>query len=300
MNLTKKKKDGFYGEKLISLPKFLFERKRGNNIFLDLLYITHIGYFPKAEGHYRNRPKGCTDNILIYCTHGKGWFSIGNEKHNVVANQFFIISATDQHLQYSSDSTDPWTIYWVHFTSNNLSSLNNSLSVGSLAVPRTIPFDEHKIRLWNIMYNCFEKGYSDENLIYANLTLYYFIANFIFPKKNTELVSIPNSELTDKIIDYMKVNLSERITVEDMASKFSYSVSHFQTLFRKKTGISPIDYFIQLKIQKACQLLALSDLRLKIIASSIGYSDPYYFSRIFTKVMGMSPIVYRKTNKIIN
>ncbi|MCX2452468.1 AraC family transcriptional regulator [Pedobacter sp. PLR] len=150
------------------------------------------------------------------------------------------------------------------------------------------------------MYNSLENGYSAENLIYANLTLYYFIANFLFPKKNTELVSVSNPELTDKIIDYMKANLAKKLTVEDLAVEFSYSVSHFQNLFRKKTGISAIDYFIQLKLQKACQLLALSDLRIKVIASGIGYSDPYYFSRIFNKVMGMSPVAYRKINKIGN
>lgn len=296
MKLAKKKKDGFSGEKLISLPKSLYDRKSENNIFLNLLYITHIGYFPKAEGHYRNRPKGCADNILIYCTGGKGWYSIGSEKHQVKANQFFIIPATDQHLQYSSDPTNPWTIYWVHFTANELLHLNHSLSINNLSTPKTIPFDEHKIKLWNIMYNCFENGYSSENLIYANLTLYYFIANFLFPKKNTELIATRNPDLTDEIIDYMKTNLSQKLTIEDLAIKFNYSVSHFQNLFRKKTGISAIDYYIQLKMQKACQLLALTDLRIKAVASNIGYSDPYYFSRIFNKVMGMSPMVYRKVN----
>lgn len=300
MKVAKKKKDGFNGEKLISLPKFIHERNSESRNFLNSLYITHIGYFPKAEGHYRNRPKGCSDNILIYCVDGKGSFSIGTAQHQVGPNEFFIIPATDQHVQYSSSPADPWTIYWVHFTGSKLPDLNDSLSICSFLAPKTIPFDEHKIKLWNIMYNSLENGYSAENLIYANLTLYYFIANFLFPKKNTELVSVSNPELTDKIIDYMKANLAKKLTVEDLAVEFSYSVSHFQNLFRKKTGISAIDYFIQLKLQKACQLLALSDLRIKVIASGIGYSDPYYFSRIFNKVMGMSPVAYRKINKIGN
>ncbi|WP_316753119.1 AraC family transcriptional regulator [Pedobacter gandavensis] len=293
-----KKKDGFNGEKLISLPKFIYEHNPDRLNFLNSLYITHIGYFPKAGGHYRNRPKGCADNILIYCIDGKGSFSIGKVQYQVSPNQFFIIPATDEHVQYSSDPADPWTIYWVHFTGSKLPDLNDSIC--DCFSPKTIPFDEHKLKLWNIMYNCLENGYSAENLTYANLTLYYFIANFLFPKKNTELISTPNPELTDKIIDYMKANLAKKLSVEDLAMEFSYSVSHFQNLFRKKTGVSAIDYFIQLKLQKACQLLALTDLRIKVIASSIGYSDPYYFSRIFNKVMGMSPIAYRKINTISN
>lgn len=298
MKVNKKKRDGFNGEKLISLPEFLYHAKPADDFFLNSLYISHIGYFPKAAGHYRNRPKGCTDNILIYCTDGKGWFSIHAEKHEVSANQFFIIPATDQPLKYGSDASDPWTIYWVHFTGNRLSSLNDSLFIKNLVVPKSIPFDEQRIRLWEMIYNCLEKGYSDENLNYANLSLYYLIANFLFPQKNMELSQTAAEDISDKVIEYMKNNISSRLTITDIAAEFAYSASHFQNLFRTKTGISPIDYFIHLKIQRACQLLALSDLRIKEVAAAVGYSDPFYFSRLFHKLMGSSPLAYKNKNRI--
>lgn len=297
MKTADKKRDGFSGEKLISLPKSLFSFRSECNIFLSTLYISHIGYFPKASGHYCNRPKGCSDNILIYCTDGKGWFSVDEKKYDVSANQFFIIPATDEHLRYASDLADPWTIYWIHFTGNNLSFLNESLAIQNQLIPQTIPFDKHKIKLWEEIYNCLEKGYSIENLTYANLSLYYYLANFLYPHKNIELTKNPGQHISDKVIDYMKANISERLTVQDMAIKFSYSPSHFQGLFRKRTGMSPIDYFIQLKMQRACQLLALSDLRINEIASAVGYSDAYYFSRLFRKVMGTSPVCYKSRQK---
>lgn len=298
MKVNKKKRDGFNGEKLISLPEFLFNRKPKDSSFLNSLYISHIGYFPKAAGHYRNRPKGCTDNILIYCTDGRGWFSIDAEKHEVSANQFFIIPATDLPLRYASDTNDPWTIYWIHFTGSNLSILNESLSIKSLINPKTIPFDEHRIKLWEMIYNCLEKGYGDENLNYANLSLYYLIANFLFPQKNIELTQTSSEDISDKVIEYMKANIAARLTITDIATKFAYSSSHFQNLFRTKTGVSPIDYFIHLKIQRSCQLLALSDLRIKEVAAAVGYTDPFYFSRLFHKIMGCSPVDYKSRNRI--
>lgn len=298
MKINEKKRDGFKGEKLISLPEFLFRRKSKDDFFLNSMYITHIGYFPKAAGHYRNRPKGCPDNILIYCVDGKGWFSINGEKQEVSANQFFIIPATDQHLRYASDVNDPWTIYWIHFTGNNLSSLNESLSIKSMVSPKVISFDEQRIKLWEMIYNCLEKGYSEENLNYANLSLYYLIANFLFPQKHIELTQSPGQDTTDKVIEYMKNNISVRLTINDMATEFAYSPSHFQNIFKTKTGIAPIDYFIQLKVQRACQLLALSDLRIKEVAAAVGYSDPFYFSRLFHKIMGSSPLAYKSKHKI--
>jgi len=59
--------------------------------------------------------------------------------------------------------------------------------------------------------------------------------------------------------------------------------------------MSPIDYFIRLKIHFACQLLTQTDLKIKEIADRIGYDDPYYFSRLFKQVTGQSPKVYKKS-----
>ena len=71
------------------------------------------------------------------------------------------------------------------------------------------------------------------------------------------------------------------------------SASHFSSLFRKATGMSPMDYFIHLKLQKACLLLYSSDTKIKKIAHTIGYDDPYYFSRLFKKYLNISPDQYR-------
>jgi AraC-like DNA-binding protein len=295
MKTNKKKRDGFSGEKIISLPPSLLARKK-DDFFLNSLYISHIGYFPKATGHYRNRPKGCTDNILIYCTQGKGWFRIDDIEYEVSANQFFIIPATDKPLCYFSDAIDPWTIYWVHFTGNMLSSLNESFTIQNLINPRTIAFDEHRIKLWEDIYNCLKKGYSQENLTYANLSLYYFIANFLYPQKNIELTQASGQDLSDRVIEYMKNNIAAQLSIQQLASEFSYSPSHFQNLFKTRTGQSLMEYFIQLKMQRACQLLALSDLKINEIAASVGYSNAYYFSRVFHKVMGKSPTEYKNKN----
>lgn len=292
-----KKRDGFTGEKLISMPITLVEKEIVKNSFFNALFITHIGYFPKANSHYRERRKGCKDNILIYCIDGKGWYYMGEKKYTVKANQFFIIPATNQYMRYGSDEKDPWTIYWVHFCGDKLKALNDYFSMDNFIVPKSIHFDEYKIELWQQMYDCLEKGYSVENLGYANLCLYYFIASFLFPQKRTELLNRKSKDVTDKAIEYMKQNISERLTVEDFAAVLNLSVSHFHTVFSKKTGQGPMDYFIQLKMQRACQLLDLSRMKVKEIAFEVGYIDPYYFSRQFSKAMGLSPQTYRNNLK---
>ena len=75
------------------------------------------------------------------------------------------------------------------------------------------------------------------------------------------------------------------------------SPSHIATTFKKKTGFSLIEYFNQLKTQKACQYLLFTDLRVNEIANKLGIEDPYYFSRMFTKILGVSPVRYRSKRR---
>ena len=84
-----RKKDGFDGQRAIVLPQTIKEILNTNEL-TSLLYITDIGFYPNANGHYRIRKEGAEQHILIYCTDGKGWISTKGEKHNLSKGEFFI------------------------------------------------------------------------------------------------------------------------------------------------------------------------------------------------------------------
>jgi AraC-like DNA-binding protein len=87
------------------------------------------------------------------------------------------------------------------------------------------------------------------------------------------------------------------LSLHELSAHYNYSPSRFSSLFKQKTGYAPIDYFIQMKMQKATQLLDFTNKPIKDIASIFGFDDPYYFSRRFKKIIGMSPKKYRSINK---
>ena len=68
-------------------------------------------------------------------------------------------------------------------------------------------------------------------------------------------------------------------------------------LFKQQTGYTPIDYFIQLRMHRACQLLDTTDLSIKTVAADLGYEDALYFTRVFKAVNGMAPTQYRRMRK---
>ncbi len=299
--ISNKKRDGFAGELLISIPQnVLAGAIQKGQILPHQLYVSHIGYFPKALYHYCQRPQGCVDNILFYCVQGKGYYTLDGHTFTLNPNQYVIVPATDKPLVYWSDTEDPWSIYWVHFTSDALQAFNRAYLIVPVQGPQYIPHNEKGIRIWEEMYENLSRGYSPENLMNTNLCLYHLIATFVFSQQQNQNSSSPEKAIIRETIDYMKNNLDKTIRIEDFADLNKYSVSHFSKLFRLTTGMSPIEYFIHLKMQKACQLLYTEDSRVKQIAALLGYDDPYYFSRLFKKYMNTSPETYRKSVRKIH
>lgn len=288
-----KQRDGFQGEKLISVPDAVWKKVIKKNPVLANLYITHIGYFPKAAYHFRERKNGCSDNILIYCLQGKGWFSINENRFEVGINNYFIIPACKEQISYGADEKDPWSIYWIHFSGCNIDTFNLSFNIGKFDGPKQIYYNEKGLELWEIMYKNLEMGFGVENLSKSNLCLYHFISSFLFPEKNSDYKKQVENDSISNTILFMKSQLHKKLTLESLAMMNKLSASHFALLFRKRTGMSPLDYFIHLKLQHACLLLLTTENKIKDIASKLGYEDPYYFSRLFKKYTKMSPLKYR-------
>jgi AraC-like DNA-binding protein len=101
----------------------------------------------------------------------------------------------------------------------------------------------------------------------------------------------------DIIHNFMREHLDERITLNQLADLTGLSPAHFATRYRALTGVSPIQHFLHLKVEQACQLLDTTDHSFTQISSLLGYDDNYYFSRLFKKVMGQSPTDYRHTHR---
>jgi len=100
-------------------------------------------------------------------------------------------------------------------------------------------------------------------------------------------------DLAAQIISIIHERYSEAITLESLSERLNYSVPHLSSYFKSRTGLSPIDYLIKVRIDKAAALLLDTDATLREIAVGVGYQDPYYLGRMFKKHKGMSPTQYK-------
>jgi AraC-like DNA-binding protein len=97
----------------------------------------------------------------------------------------------------------------------------------------------------------------------------------------------------ERTIAYMKQHLNKPLPVARLAALANISPSHFFALFKRHTGCAPIDYFIRLRMRRACDLLGTSSLSVKEVAAVLGYDDQFYFSRVFKSVNRVAPSEYR-------
>jgi AraC-like DNA-binding protein len=113
-----------------------------------------------------------------------------------------------------------------------------------------------------------------------------------------------NRNLDGRIISgirHMEKNIQEiDIRNSTLAALGGMSVNAYARLFKEQTGYSPRKYLLRMRVEKASNLLHHSDLSIDQIASACGFSDRYYFTRIFTRTINVSPGIYRKNSTFVD
>jgi AraC-like DNA-binding protein/mannose-6-phosphate isomerase-like protein (cupin superfamily) len=283
--------EGFAGESRVVIPPAVLDPMEGNSV-RSALYITDIGFYPNARHHHLDRPSGVDQHILIYVIDGEGTINVADRSFVLRTNQYFVIPANESH-GYFADEENPWSIYWAHFKGERaLTYASHFGKVQSIAPAQAYRIEE-RIDLFREIIYCLGMGFSNENMDYANMCFHHLLATFIYDSQFSYFTQLSPHDLIEQIILYMKSNLHLRITLESLSEKFDISVSQLSKLFCQRTRQSPISYLIALKMQKACQLLDFTNLRIKAISTEVGFNDMYFFSRQFKKFMGVSPSEYR-------
>lgn len=110
---------------------------------------------------------------------------------------------------------------------------------------------------------------------------------------DTQADTIYSNDILTEAIRYMDHHLQSRMKIEELASFFLISPSRLSQIFKERTGISTMDYFLRLKIDAACYLLKSADYLNKEMADLFGFSDEFHFSKVFKKKTGVSPKTFR-------
>lgn len=287
-----RKKDGFMGGRSIVIPQMVVDIEAADPL-ASSLYVTDIGYYPHASGHFRERRTPITENVLIYCYDGEGWCRVGNCEYEVKANQFFILPAGKAHA-YGSSERHPWTIYWVHFTGTHAHIYAEGAQQPQDVKPGIMSRISNRNNMFEEIFNTLYDGFSLESLRYVSSMLHYYLASmrYLASYRNAEHKPF-ETNVAPAVIHFMRENIEKRLSLSDIAAYTGFSPSYFSALFRKQTGYAPLNYFNRMKMEEACRMLLCTDMKINQICHKVGFDDCYYFSRLFTSIIKMSPKHYR-------
>lgn len=141
------------------------------------------------------------------------------------------------------------------------------------------------------MHHYWELG-DDLNKVEVTGLFYQFVYEHLHQLKQAGTkVEVP--DLSAQIARYIYDHYNQPISMDTLAHLFHYSTRYLARVFKRKYGRSPLEYLLHLRINRAKTLLTQTDVPVSHIARSVGYTDMYYFNRLFKKLTGTTPVQFK-------
>ncbi|WP_010269227.1 AraC family transcriptional regulator [Paenibacillus senegalensis] len=134
-----------------------------------------------------------------------------------------------------------------------------------------------------------DKGYGWEERCGA--LIFAMVSHLLEAGTDTEAHKLP-IEL-QHAIHYIEIHLADPIPVKELSRQANWSHEHFTRMFKRYVGLSPMQYILSRRIERACRLMANKPYHIREISEMSGFQSEQYFSRCFRKLKGMSPSAYR-------
>lgn len=246
----------------------------------EWLHINNFGYHRDITSELKTyRPRGRKDYQLLYVV--KGEIIFGKEK--ISDGDFFIYSPGDAQ-SYSYKETTGNLYFWIHFTGHSVENILKGFGIKNgknCGNGRKNEVEKLFRMLLDELKTC-----SSNATKYATALLYSLISLLSEEAKR-------EYHFTRAIA--MLENLKDNTGVESLAEIYGITPEHFIRAFKKFYGTTPLEYRITFRLSYAKNLLIDTDFSVSEIARQCGFSDQFYFSRLFKKHNGVSPQRYRST-----
>lgn len=257
------------------------------------LYLCYCGRQECVPSH-KFGPAERSEFLLHIVLDGRGTFTTPHQTYILEKNSIFLIYP-DQTTCYQADAEEPWSYIWIGFNGPKAETLLRYAGFTAehpvAELPDTTPY-EHAIQ--GILTYC-QLNLSSE--LRRSEYMYRFAAHLAEDLHRAEYddadLSYSRSTYVKYALDYVEHHYRQNIKISDIADYVGISRAHLTNCFNKELKLSPREYLIDYRMNKAKDLLTTTSLPINQVASSVGYEDPLSFSKAFKLVTGMSPKSYR-------
>lgn len=252
------------------------------------LFVYEVGWEKHQPGdHYG--PVSRDYHFLHAIIEGEGYLTIEGVKRKVQKGDVFVVPA-EILSKIEADPQDPYQYCWVGFGGKDANALLQScgFSIQNGFIIQPPNFKEIKEVLLS-MARIERKNIGTPYWLLGQLYIAFSLLSFERPSQEFR-----RKDFVKEAIEYMDEEFSSGISISEVAKKIHVERTYFFRRFKKEIGVSPSDYLLGVRLEKAKDLLRNSNLSIASIAKAVGYNNYVTFTESFTKKMGLRPSEYRK------
>lgn len=229
---------------------------------------------------------------LIYITRGSGIFESENCKEDIIAGSIILLYPQERH-RYKPHTSTGWDELWVGFKGEFIDNAIDKNYFNPSKAVFQIGFNETIVNLFSDIVKFSKEEKPGYQPVISGAIIY--LLGLLHAEYQQS--SIQEKDISELIVSKARVifreKVYEKISPEEVAEELQVGYSWFRKIFKKYTGMAPGQYLIQLKIQKAKELLADPSKLVKEIAYELHLESSLYLSKLFKEKVGLTPLEYR-------
>ena len=256
---------------------------------LVILRAANEEFMPNKVVHYL-KEEDRTYYALHYVTHGKGKLVYNDKEYNLKKGDMFLVSPKSEMTYYA---VNQWNYYWVEVSGSQINALLAEVGFEEFLIRKGVEDDEIE-RAFRHMTSAVE--FSNE------LSAIGWFLVMLGRLRSIDRGKFDGRRMYERHVDaaiqYILYNYYyPEFSLDTLARNLAVSKNYLCKIFRDRTGKTPFEYLIEVRLENAKVRLEQSDSPVQDIAKIVGYRDPLYFSKEFKKMYGLSPMQYRENYK---
>ena len=240
--------------------------------------------------------KNNVDHYSLYYVHqGAATLQTHSFSGKIEKGYIFAIFPNEDFL-IKSISEEELNITWIDFSGHQV---ENYLERGGISKRYPIAYDKSDCELENMFENIMKVARMLPNRyckICANL---YNVFAFLIDNKHK--ISEPEAYSGEyyllRALDFIDIYYNDKISIEKISEHLGITRKYLYNIFKKYTDISPKDYIVYYRMEKASKLLLEGNITVESVASLVGYLNQFHFAKEFKKIVGKTPTEYRNEVK---
>ena len=229
--------------------------------------------------------------VLYFCLEGRGEYQFRDTHCAIGPGEGFLVPPGEV-VSIRADQKEPWKLIWVGFTGCRAAEYLGRCGLGKENRAFRCDVPEQLERCVQEMVRCEMLGRGHEFLLLGEL--YRFLGWIARSFEGQGRSREAGTEYVERAADYIRSHFQEDLTVSKLALYVGLNRSYLTTVFQNTLHVSPQQFLMRFRMERASQLLLEGTLSVGEVARSCGYPDPLTFSKAFKRTLGVTPSQYQR------